>query len=212
MVSARMRPRFRETIPCHPDQAMEKFRMRLAQTNCPYVGAALSRHVTLSIRKSEQHYWSPVLNIDAEAHEQGTLLRGHFGPNPNVWTMFLAMYAAVIFSTIFTAMYACSQLMIGETPWAFWSLPIAAVLVGIIYSIALMGQGLAQEQMHELRAFFDCAVCHQDLEQIEGNAFSCDAHIDHSSEGCAPASCKTCPSTCEETASVNESEVTPISS
>ena len=71
------------------------------------------------------------------------------------------------------------------------------VLIGIIYSIALMGQGLAQEQMLLLRDFFECAVCHHDLESIAESDFSCDAHIEYTGDDCAPSSCKTCSSACD---------------
>ena len=170
----RMRPRFRTIVPCHPDKAMDKFKLRLRQEDCLYQGAVLSRHVTLKVKEEQRHYWSPVLNIDAESCEEGTLLRGHFGPHPNVWTMFLALYASVIFSAIFACMYGFAQLMTDETPWAFASIPIALVLVGLIYTIALLGQNLAQEQMHQLRDFFACSVCHHDIEEIMGEAVYCE--------------------------------------
>lgn len=203
MVSARMRPRFRAIVPCHPDKALDKFRLRLKHADCPYQGSVLSRHVTLKICPEQEHYWSPVLNIDAEPHEKGTLLRGHFGPHANVWTLFLALYAAVIFTSIFASMYGISQLMIGEPPWAFWSIPIAAVMVGIIYSIALMGQGLAQEQMYQLREFFDCSVCQQELEQLSGEG-QCDANLNRD---CTPEACNSCQSSCQEALSQTENAV-----
>lgn len=166
MLSTRMRPRFRTIVPCHPDKALEAFRMRLQQADCRFTGSLLLHHLSLTVKPEDRHYWSPVLNIDVEACEQGSLLRGHFGPHPNVWTLFLALYASVVFSTLFVCTFGYAQLMMGQSPWAFWCLPLAAVLLLIIYGVALAGQGLAQAQMEQLSSFFERNVCAQEMEQL----------------------------------------------
>lgn len=195
MLKARMRPRFRAIVPCHPDHALAKFKLRLQQPDCPYGGSVLSRHVTLKVKEADRHYWSPVLNIDVEPCEEGSLLRGHFGPHPNVWTLFLAMYASIIFSAIFACMYAFAQVMMGDTPWAFVSIPLALVLVGLIYTLALFGQNMAQEQMHQLRDFFACSVCHHELKAV-GEAAPCEKREQQLQEHAR--ACASCQQACEQ--------------
>lgn len=56
--------------------------------------------------------------------------------------------------------YGVCQMMLEQQPTAFWGVPIVLALTLGVYIIALMGQGLAQEQMHTLRHFFDgCLSC-----------------------------------------------------
>jgi len=169
MASVRLRPRFRLVVPCEPEQALSSFRLRLQQPDCPYTGTVMDRHISLRVVASEAHYWSPVLNVDAEPDPGGTLLRGHFGPHPNVWTLLLALSAGICFSMVFASMYGLSQWLVQVPPTALWALLPGFGLLAVIYAVSLLGQGLAQAQMHQLRDFFACAVCHPQLEEIRAS-------------------------------------------
>jgi hypothetical protein len=146
---------------------LSSFQLRLQQPDCPYTGRIIqNRHIILRITPEERHYWSPVLAVDAHPHPDGTLLRGYFGPHPNVWSLFVALYAGTAFATLLACMYGFSQWMIQESPQALWALPIGLLLWAGIYGVALMGQRLAQAQMLQLRDFFACTSCHPQLEEI----------------------------------------------
>lgn len=163
-----LRPRFQTLVPCHPQQAFEKFKLRLAQPDCSFEGTVLERFISVTVKPEEQHYWSPVLTVQSEPVAEGTRLRGHYGPHPNVWTLLLAMAAAICFSGIFVTMYGCAQLLLGDTPWALLAIPGTALGLGAIYGVAFMGQWRARAQMLQLKSFFDISVCAQELTQIEG--------------------------------------------
>lgn len=164
---ARMRPRFQYVVPCPPAQALSSFQLRLQQPDCPYTGRIIqNRHIILRIAPEERHYWSPVLAVDAHPHPDGTLLRGYFGPHPNVWSLFVAMYAGTAFATLLACMYGVSQWLVQEPPLALGALPLGALMGLAIYGVALFGQRLAQDQMLQLRDFFTCTSCHPQLEEI----------------------------------------------
>lgn len=175
METPRLRPRFRAIVPCHPDIALANFEQRLLQADCQFIGSIRRRHLSLTHRPDLQHTWSPVLNVDAEplGHHQasdsqmGTLLRGHFGPHPNVWTLFVALYAAFAFSALFMAVLAYAQWMSEQTPWAILALPAAALAIGLLYTLARIGQQQAQAQMQQLQAFFNVLTCAQEIISIK---------------------------------------------
>jgi hypothetical protein len=52
----------------------------------------LDEHVWLSIPISERHYYSPRLHIEIEQREDDCVLHCTFGPNPNLWTLFMFVH------------------------------------------------------------------------------------------------------------------------
>ena len=42
--------------------------------------------------------------------------------------------------------------------FALWSVPIAALMIGSVYVVALIGQRLGHEQMVQLRTFLDDSI------------------------------------------------------
>ncbi|MGV3524066.1 MAG: hypothetical protein ACO1RX_07575 [Candidatus Sericytochromatia bacterium] len=162
-----LRPRFESVIPCQPTLALSSFALRLKQPDCPYTGRIIQeRHIILRMAPAERHVWSPVLSVDAHDHPEGTLLRGYFGPHPDVWTLLIALYAAIAFGTLLGCMYGFSQWLIQAPPVALWSLPAGLLLAACVYGVALLGQRLAQAQMLQLRDFFACTACHPQLEAL----------------------------------------------
>ena len=159
MVDPRMHPRVELCLFCSPDQLLERVDKHLSKGEGNIQGSILRQHIMLKMTKEEQHFWSPVLNLDVEPHGKGTLLKGYFGPAPNVWTLFMAMYLFIGFSGLGAGMYGVSQILLERSPTAFWGVPIAFVLELLVYGIALVGQGLAQDQMYTLKHFFDKSIC-----------------------------------------------------
>lgn len=165
-----LRPRFQTLVPCRPEKAFEKFRLRLQQPQCPFEGTALDTFVSLTVKAEDRHYWSPVLTVQSRATEEGTRLQGHYGPHPNVWTLLLALSAIFCFGGVFIAMYGCAQLLLGQTPWALLGIPGAALGIALVYGLSLVGQWRAHDQMLQLKSFFDLSLCAQDLDVIEASA------------------------------------------
>lgn len=52
----------------------------------------LDEHIWLSTPEAERHYYSPRLHIEVEQKENLCILHCTFGPDPNLWTMFMFVH------------------------------------------------------------------------------------------------------------------------
>lgn len=162
-----IRPRFQTLVPCHPQKAFEKFRLRLQQPQCPFEGTVLDTFIHVTVKPEARHYWSPVLMVQARDVEAGTLLHGHFGPHPYVWTLLLAIAASMGLLGLFVAMYGFAQVILEQPPWALLAIPASVLGMGLVYGISLIGQWRAHEQMLQLKSFFDVSICAREIDAIE---------------------------------------------
>jgi len=186
-----LRPRFQTLVPCHPQKAFEKFRLRLQQPDCPFEGTVLDTFISVTVKSKDRHYWSPVLTVQSRAVDGGTRLQGHYGPHPNVWTLLLALTATICFTGVFVTMYGCAQVLIEQSPWALLAIPATVLGMAIVYGIALLGQWRAHAQMLQLKSFFDVAICAQELAEIEA------AKSSEAGSGEAHSTCVQCRQLCQ---------------
>lgn len=158
MSRPRMRPPFKRVVPLSAPRLMEEIRSRLAGPQCQIVGHVLKRHVELTIRPEHRHFWSPHLSVDVFEEERGTLLRGRYGPHPNIWTGFMATYGVLLMFALVATVFGLSQWNLGWSPWALLGLPICALGAGVTWLSSLLGQRAAAAQMEQLGLFFDECV------------------------------------------------------
>lgn len=158
MLGPGMRPRFEVTVPGSPAQTLERLQDTLEQPGGLCTGSILGRHVRLRIRTEHRHFWTPQLDVEVEARADGSLVRGLFGPHPDIWTFFIATYAVMTFCGITGLIVGLAQWSLDWTPWALWSVPVAALMIGSVYGVALIGQRLGHDQMLQLRAYLDQAI------------------------------------------------------
>lgn len=147
----RLRPRFEVEVACPSQQVLRQLDAQLDDPDGPCRGNVVGRHAMLHIRDDLRHTWSPYLDLEVEPHGEGALLRGRFGPHPSIWSFFAALYAICAFVALGGLIVGLSQLSLGFPAWGLWAVPGALVLAAVVYAVALMGQRLAQEQMHTLQ-------------------------------------------------------------
>jgi hypothetical protein len=155
MASIHLRPRFRTVVPIPMQELTDKLRAELEKENAPFTGKVLSEFVVLRILPKDQHYWSPELTLQLHKENEGTLIRGLFGPHPAVWTMFAAFYIFAIFLSLIALLYGLSQWSLDLEPYGLWLLPIPIVLMIGAYITAFIGQRLGHDQMELLHHFLD---------------------------------------------------------
>ena len=120
-----------------------------------FIVSRIDNHVFLKLPKNKQHFWSPQLHLEIdEIDENSCTIRGLFGPNPTVWTMFMFFHFIV------------AGLFIGFGVWAYtnWALKTSyalqislmffMVIIWIaLYVIGQMGKKAGMEEMHLLHGF-----------------------------------------------------------
>ena len=92
--------------------------------------------------------WSPA----------GSVLRGRFGPHPEMWTLFIFLYMAVGFLATIGLILGFVQWQSGMDPWGFWGVGIGVPSLAVLYGISAIGQKLSAYQMEELRERIDALV------------------------------------------------------
>ncbi len=155
MVSIHLRPRFRAQTPLSLAELTSRLRTELEKQDSLFDGKVLKEFAVLRILAKDQHYWSPELSLQLEQQQQGTLVRGLFGPHPAVWTMFAGFYTFTIFLSLIALLYGLSQWSLDMEPYGLWLLPVPLVLLLSAFAVALVGQRLGHEQMQALRDFVD---------------------------------------------------------
>ena len=109
-------------------------------------------YLTLVIPDEDQHFWSPQLNLSLEPTETGnTQITGTYGPNTNVWSMFLYGYLTGFCLTGFclagvSTVFAISKWVVSGWTFGFYFMVFFFSVLTGLYITALLGHNLAALQ------------------------------------------------------------------
>jgi hypothetical protein len=151
----RIRPRFHVEVPYSIEELVERMNGCLKEDNATCKGWANLHYAKLFIPKADQHYWSPHLSVSYEESEQGTMVRGRYGPRPAVWTMFIFFYAFIGFAILMVAILGTSYLSLDKSGAILWWIPVLIVLFFSLYLVSFFGQKLGHGQMVTLHHFVE---------------------------------------------------------
>lgn len=155
MTSIRNRPRFKQTNPKSSEEIKDKISARLKNNTHGIKGGVFSEHFHLEIVKKEQHFWSPHLNVTLEKTDEGTILRGKYGPNPTIWAIFTFGYSSLGITFLFAAMAGLVKLSLHQENQILWALPILFLLITGLYVASQTGQKLGVEQTFRIHHFLE---------------------------------------------------------
>ncbi|MBL4591243.1 MAG: hypothetical protein JKY96_04720 [Phycisphaerales bacterium] len=150
MPLAKMRPTFEFPSKLTQDQTVEQLRTLIDKDHHPDDGRIAGTHLMLVIPPTARHFWSPWLHIEVHEEDQHASVHGRFSPNPSIWTGYMLAYSAILVLLFFAGIFGVAQLMMNNTPWAFAIIPIFLIIAAAMYWSSLVGQRLANDQMHEL--------------------------------------------------------------
>ncbi len=150
MAGHRIRPTFSVPLRKEPDQAMEILRERLRGADFARCARSKGRCVDLFVEGDERRVWSPYLSVQLEPSNDGSLLRGRFGPHPELWTLFVFLYASVGFFTVLGLILGFVQWQSHMAPWGLWGAWIGGPGLAILYTVSAIGQRLSAHQMDGL--------------------------------------------------------------
>lgn len=158
MTSVRIRPRFQKQLSGPPEYVADLIEQAMSKQDLDLHISRRPGHIILSVGDEERHYWSPQLDLSLERNEEGTLIRGLYGPNGQVWTLFLFGYGSIAVLSMFILIIGGSRYMLDLPSGILWLLPVLGGLALLLYFFGQFGQKLGAEQTFLLHHFFEDTV------------------------------------------------------
>lgn len=114
-------------------------------------------HLFLFIGESKRQFYSPHLHLEFESLENGnTNIRGLYGPNPMLWTMFMFLHFVVAGIFILFVMIAYSNWSLGKPFYSNLIVMFFMVVIWfVLYGIARYNRTKGIPQMKELEQIFN---------------------------------------------------------
>lgn len=159
MSSFRIRPHFIH----EEDKPRELFQNEIVR----YVEAEEERirvktfpdYLTLVIPDEDQHFWSPQLNLSLDPSESGgTKVTGTYGPNTNVWSMYLYGYLTGFCFALVSTVFGISKWIVSGWTLGFYLIGASYAILIVLYLSAQIGQKLAAQQTFELHQAFERGI------------------------------------------------------
>jgi hypothetical protein len=150
-----VRPRFQVDVDYSLDEIVDRIKKGLDDKNTACEGWAKPGYAKLFMPAEEQHYWSPQLTLNMEETEEGTHLRGLFGPRPAVWTMFVFFYTVIGVAILFIGIFGLSYWQLGKSANILWLVPVLVLLFLSLYLVAFFGQKLGHDQIEIMHRFLE---------------------------------------------------------
>lgn len=148
-----IRPRFQLSNPKPAEELMSLLVDRIPNTTATIHGSTVGFHASIKLSEQEQEFWSPQLDIEIEEAEKGSVIKGLFGPRPNLWLLYMFLYLCCGFVLIFSLIAGFSQLSMENTPIGFYAAaPCVLIAIGLRVS-AIYGQKKMKHQIEHLYNF-----------------------------------------------------------
>lgn len=155
MSSFRIRPRFKIISNKTKEDIENKIKTQIRKPDSKCIAQQIPGFIILKIPEPERHFWSPELSLTFEEKENGTLIRGLYGPKPGIWSFFSFGYIGLAVFSFFAAIFGSAQLGLDQEAPILWSLPVFVGIALSIYLIAQFGQKVGVEQTFWLHHFFE---------------------------------------------------------
>lgn len=152
----RLRLRFYKDVPENIEcvrEKFEKFKINCTE-NCQL--KIKHNHIWLNVPLSNREYWSPHLHLELESKEENrTHIRGLFGPEPTLWTLFMFLHFMVagIF-IIFSGIAYSNYILKMPTKMDFIIMLVMVLIWFLLYFIAKQIRFKGNAQMNDLEAKF----------------------------------------------------------
>jgi hypothetical protein len=154
-----IRPHFEVYVASPMAEVLARLEAHVESSEGAVRGWVNAPYAELRVPAGDKELWSPRLAIYAEELSDGVTLLCRLQPEPDVWTMYVALWSALGIATLCVGSYAVSQWVMGATPWvAIIGFPIVLAIAGTVYGIALVGQKLGRPQMQLLCRHFNEAL------------------------------------------------------
>lgn len=157
--SFRVRPRFEHALAVAPEAARARILAGLTRCTPRFEVHDFPGFIGLHLPPGQRRYWSPRLFIMLDPAPDGTTrVTGTYGPEIEVWGVFLYGYLITGLLGTFSGVFGGAQMLVGSEPWAFWITGSMGVIAGVLYLGAQLGQKLGAAQTYQLHEAYRAAV------------------------------------------------------
>ena len=159
MSSFGIRPRFSQMLEFGLEETQERILREVDEGEDSCEVKSFPGFICLRVPESDRHFWSPRLTLALEEPETGkTRIEGIYGPNANVWGMFLYGYLVIGSIGLFAGCLGFAQKLIGHTPWGLWIFGVMLASAIALYLFAQFGQKLGAIQTFRLHQIYESAM------------------------------------------------------
>lgn len=150
-----LRPRFKMSFEENHHKLIAKFQRNVKNATCKYCVKDIDGHIFIDIPAEENHFWSPQLHFEIEEiDESKSIVKGLFGPKPQVWTLFMFIHFAMAFAFIgFSIVAYVKWSLKSEYKTALMITLALPILWVIMYFLGSIGKRRGYKQMDELYGF-----------------------------------------------------------
>lgn len=156
-----IRPRFEISSPMSSQEIFDRSKEALQHPDNPYIGQAREGFVTIYPNSDDHHVWSPHLSVSIEEEGDGSLLRGHYGPSPIIWTLYVLIYSVIALLTLIVTVIGVSHLTMGESASILWTIPVLVLIFGSLYFVSSIGQKKGHDQLMDIHHLFEDIIDQQ---------------------------------------------------
>ncbi|MFY0687616.1 MAG: hypothetical protein JXQ90_10655 [Cyclobacteriaceae bacterium] len=159
MSSFRIRPRFKHLVSDEINEVEARINQALEKKGKDvFQKTSLSGHITIRTPLARRHFWSPQLHLTFEQTDEGTVVRGLYGPNPTVWAVFFFGYVTIGILSLFLGMWGLSRWSLDLSYDILWSIPALGACAVLLYVVAQAGQKVGSQEMFDLHHFYEEVV------------------------------------------------------
>jgi len=150
-----LRPRFKLKFKESKQKIIIKFQDNLNEKKCKYCSKIIDNHIIIDVSKEDDHFWSPQLNIEVlDDGDNNSIVKGLFGPKPQIWTLFMFIHFVMAFVFIgFAIMAYVKWTLKSDYTFALTMVILLPILWVLMYFLGSLGKKKGHSQMDELHQF-----------------------------------------------------------
>ena len=159
MSSFLIRPRFSQSVDFDGETIRQKLADQVARDGDRVELKSFPDFLCLRIPEKDRQWWSPRLSLSLETTNDGkTLIQGIYGPNGNLWSLYLYGYLIVGSLGLFSGILGLCQWKLANLPWGLWIFGVMVAAAAALYLAAQFGQKLGARQTFLLHHCYESAV------------------------------------------------------
>ena len=149
--SIALRPRFEVESKKSVEQILERAKILKSELKSDYQIKIIDEHLYFYFSKEKRKNYSPFLHLELEADEGKTIIKGLFGPEQLLWTLFMFLHFIVaglflVFSMMAYTHWSLNQSIVLDVV----VMTFMVVFWILLYVIARINREKGVPQMHEL--------------------------------------------------------------